>query len=110
MALAGVIWIIAGAIGAPAVLGLWLVRLARGRLNGELLANPTGIAIGLSLIGAVSALGALEPKLQAELGPWVVYTGAYAAVSFCAGVLVGWAEARGQTKGLSTTNVSRSKK
>jgi hypothetical protein len=110
MGLGAVVWIVVGAIGAPAVLALWLVRLMRGRLEGELLANPTGIAIGLSLIGAVSALAALEPRLQAEIGPWVVYTGGYAVVSFCAGLLVGWAEARGQTKGLPTTNVGRLKK
>lgn len=108
MGLAGFVWLAACAIGAPAVLGLWLVRLTRGRLEGELLATPTGIAVGVSLVGAASALAALEPKLQAEIGTWVVYTGGYVAVSFCAGLLVGWAEAHGQAKTRST-QVSKSK-
>ena len=89
------IWLAACIIGAPAVLGLFTVRLARGTLDGELFGTPVGVAIGLSLVCAVSAAAILEPKLQQLIGPWVIYTGAFAVVTFIVGLFIGWAEARG---------------
>ena len=92
------VWLGTCCIGAPAILGLWLVQLMRGKLKGEWFATPIGIAAGISVICAASALAVLEPEVQRQIGPWVVYTCAYAGVTFLVGIVVGWAEAKGEVK------------
>lgn len=83
------------AIGSPAILGVWTMRLWHGQLDKDAeFANPTGIAIGISLVIATSIIAAVVPELQRDVGPWVIYLGVFAAFTFAVGLFVGWAEQR----------------
>ena len=82
-------------VGFPAILGVWSVWLWQGKLDKDAeIANPTGIAVGISLVIAASIIAVLAPEAQQEVGPWIRYLGAYAAVTFAVGLLIGWAENR----------------
>jgi hypothetical protein len=99
MSLLGLVWLFALAIGAPALLGLWSVRLFYGRLEKDAeIATPAGIAIGISIVTAASALAALEPAVAKEIGDWVRLSGLFAGAMFLVGIILGWAECRKRTR------------
>ena len=82
-------------IGSPALLGLWCMRLYHHRLPKDAdLQNPTGIAVGIALVTAVSAIAPFSNEAQREFGAWISYTWIFAIAMFIVGLLIGWAECR----------------
>lgn len=82
-------------LGVPAVLGVWIVRLWHGRLEKyDEIANPTGIAIGVSLVIAASMYAFLAPDAERLAGPWIKYFWLYSTGTFLIGLFIGWADVR----------------
>ena len=87
------------ALGLPAVLGVWMVRLWHGELEeGDEFANPTGIAIGVSLVIAASMYTFLAPDAERVAGPWIKYFWLYSTGTFLIGLFIGWADVRNGSK------------
>jgi len=90
MSLLGLAWLFALAVGAPALLGLWSARLFYGRLDKDAdIATPAGIAIGISIVTAASALAVLEPDVAKGVGDWVRLSGVFAGAMFLVGIVLG---------------------
>ncbi len=71
------------------------MRLLQGRLeiNADI-ANPTGIAVGVSFLIATGVLGAFHPAVQKEVGDIARYLWIFILVTFNVGLFIGWAEGR----------------
>jgi len=93
-------WLFAIAIGGPALLGLWSTRLFYGKVakDADFVTPAAGIAVGISIVTATSALAALEPAVAKEVGDWVKLSGLFAAAMFLVGIVLGWAECRRPAK------------
>jgi hypothetical protein len=99
MSIIGIAWLLACAIGAPALLGLWSTRLYYDRLDKySSFSTPAGITIGISLVVAACAAAALEPAITKAVGEWAKLSGIFAAAMFAVGITIGWIECRNNSK------------
>lgn len=88
-----IVWMVLFPLALPALLGVWVVRLWHDRLAKDAeIVTPAGIAFGISIVCAASLGALVVPELQKEIGPWVIYTGPFAAVLFFVGGIIGWIE------------------
>ncbi len=84
--------------GFPSILGVWVVRLWRGTLDEDaIVANPIGIAVGISLVMVVCVVAA-APQAQSTYGQGIASLGLLALAMFSVGVFVGLAESRKKKK------------
>ena len=93
-----IVALVACIFGLPAILGVSVARLWYGTLDKYSdLANPIGIAAGLSFVIAGCLITALSPEvenLEKLFGPWIRYLGVFSSGTFVMGLMIGWAENR----------------